>query len=562
MIIDLRTGASAYAPGTETITDDTFGVRFATYTDLGGFLDQINDLNVGLIVWPGGTLAETRTDRFGLEYDGLYSDGFNQVGLDRMMAVAIEKGATLSVVLPTLRYDGKLNELQEDLDIFLGDLLGGAYGALPDTLILEIGNEYFAHFGTGAANAADYANVADVMIREIALALADPTINTIGADLSIAVQSGKTFSEDAAIRDTLSDFALSNVDMITHHRFPWQPQGFDSRIDTVDRIVDAWERDADAIGSDRPELFVSAYNTAAYTRKEALGDFLDENPGLSATDVDLDGRTTTEFERFWQSQLDQFAYGGDHARAVLEAYASYAEAGMDAAAIFGTDFPHAGRLSYETKNGVDHQFVAGDMLEMIYESVEGTRVLESGSDFDPSDRLTTYAFENDDKLVVFLAGGKAAPGDVTLDIDGLGSDYLSVWAESLRAETPSNWMNEFDVPDNLAVDEAPEAETYAKGVRTALDPEVAPEGIKLNIAAGEVVRLAFAKSEDGADEIDGWSQGAETDLAGIAWQEEIILDNGAIDAEEDPDLAALAEVAASGGGAAAAVLLLPLLLLA
>ena len=561
MIIHLETGASALAPGAEKLTDQTFGVRFATYTDLGGFLDQISDLDVGVIVWPGGTLAETRTDRFGLEYDGLYAPGFKQVGLDRMMEVAVQKGATLSVVLPTLRYDGDPATLREDLGGFLDDLLGGAYGRLPDKMVLEIGNEYFAHFGTGAANAGDYAEVADVMISEIALALADPTINTIGADLTIAVQSGKTFAEDAAIRSTLSDFALSNVDMITHHRFPWQPQGFDNRMDTVERIVEAWERDADAIGADRPELFVSAYNTAAYTRKEALDDYLDDNPGLTAASVDLDGRTTTGFEQFWQSQLDQLAYGGAHARAVLEAYASYAEAGADAAAIFGYDFPHPGRLSWETPNGVDHQFVASDMLEMIYESVEGTRVLESGSDFEPTDRVTTYAFENSDKLVVFLAGGTKGPGEVTLDIDGIGSKYLSVWAESLQAETQGNWKNIFDIPDNPAVDESPEAETYAKGIRTALDPDVSDRGITLTIGADEVVRLAFAKTEDGADEIDSWSLGSETDLAGLPWQDEVTLDDGSLEFEEE-EIEALAEVAGSGGGAFGAILLLPLLMLA
>ena len=72
MIIHLQTGTSAYAPSADPLTDLTFGARFTSYTDLGGFLDQINTLDIGLIVWPGGTLAETRTDLYGLEYDGLY----------------------------------------------------------------------------------------------------------------------------------------------------------------------------------------------------------------------------------------------------------------------------------------------------------------------------------------------------------------------------------------------------------------------------------------------------------------------------------------------------------
>ena len=61
-------------------------------------------------------------------------------------------------------------------------------------------------------------------------------------------------------------------------------------------------------------------------------------------DVDLDGRTTTEFENFWQDALDDVAYGQEHAAYILESFASYAEAGADAASVYGVDLIHPGRL--------------------------------------------------------------------------------------------------------------------------------------------------------------------------------------------------------------------------
>ncbi len=555
--LSVNSGVSAYADPTETLSDALFGARYTSYRGIARFLDQTEDLDLGLIVWPGGTLAETRPDRYGFDFEGLQNPANNKPDLAEMMAIAVERGTELSVILPTFRYAADLGGAQAGLSDFLGDLLAGDFGPLPDKLILEVGSEYYAHFSDGATtSAAQYGAVAEVMISEIVLALADPSINLIGADLTIAVQSGKTLSEDVDVRAALSPTSIDAVDMLIHHRFAYQPQGIDPRIDEYEEVLDAWETET----GETPNLFVSAWNTVTLTRNGILNDYITYKSGQGVTvdpdDVDLDGRTTTEFENFWQDNLDEAAFGQEHAAYILESFASYAEAGADVASHYGVDLIHTGRVSWR-ENGEDHFFVGSDMLDMIYESVEGTHVLASDGDYDTNAPATTYGFENEDKLILFVAAGETAPGDVALNMDGMGSTYTQVWAERLTAEVPTDWMSVFGMPDNAAVDESAEAESFAYGIRDKVTPDVS--GGTLNFTLGsahEIIRLSFAKTAAGADEIAGWSEGRATDLSGDGLPPALPscdpIKAGILCQHEDEttgnDLAALAEALGAGSG--------------
>ncbi len=561
MVVNLfvESGASAYADSTETLSDAMFGARYISYNGINRFLGQVEDIDLGMIVWPGGTLAETRPDRYGFDFDGLQNPANNKPDLAEMMEIAIDKGAELSVILPTVRYGDDLAGLQADLSGFLEDLLAGDYGPLPDRLIFEIGSEYYAHPWEGSGSAASqYGAVADLMIGEIAMALADPATNLIGADITVAVQSGKTLAEDAEIRDELSPLAFENVDMLIHHRFAYQPQGIDDRIAEYQEVLDAWEAET----GEEPNLFVSAWNTVALTRNGVLDDYIEykatQGEVIDPGDVDLAGRTTTEFENFWQDALDDAAYGQEHAAYILESFASYAEAGADAASFFGIDLTHPARASWR-EGGEDHNFVGADMLDMIYESVGGTHVLASDGDYDTGAPATTYGFENDDKLVLFIAAGEAAPGEIALSLDGMGTTYTQVWAEALTSEVPQDWMNIFDVPDNAAVDETNEGETYAYGLREAVAPELADGALTFTLdTPHEVIRLSFAKTAAGAHEIAGWSEGSATDLSGLETPPILPgsdpLKDGMLHHDEDEDdltaeeLAMLAEAVGAGGG--------------
>lgn len=510
MTFDLGAATPVAAGG--TWGPDFFGYLYTAFRGFGRFEAQLADQQVGMMVWPGGFIAETFPDRYGMEYPGLFNPAFPRPDLAEMMAEAVARGAGLAVVLPSLRYLGNEAALRGDLQGFLGDLLGGAYGPAPERLVLQVGSEFYGTLPDPAVAATQYGALAEVFVQEISAALADPGVNTAGMSVEIAVQGGRDLAEDAAIRAELSDASLRAVDQVIHYRFALTAEGIDGRAEDVGAVMEAWRADLAALGQAGPGLFLGSWGVASYTRDEALRDFLaaDAAAGgsLGPGDVDLAGRSTTAFEQFWQDAMAARDYGADHPRLILEMLTEYGAEGMTAAAVYGTDVMHPGRTSFSDVNGVPQDFVGQQMLDMMAESVGGTRALDIGLQNAPGEAVWAYGFENDDKLVVFLAADGAVPGAVTLELPGMGSVYRQAAADSLRAAVPSDWMARFGIPDNPAVDESAEGESYALGARQGAVVQPVAGGVQVGFSApGEVVRVAFAKTDAGLAEIAGFSDG-------------------------------------------------------
>jgi hypothetical protein len=516
-IVEFRAGESAILADGTVWSDDMFGYRYTGFRGFGRFMDQMADKHVGIITWPGGYLAEFDTARFGLGIDGLFDQRGGRPGLADMFEIANADGAGLAVMLPTVRYLGNDDALRADIRGFMGDLLSGHYGAPPSQLIFEIGSEFYVSFYNGQ-DAAEYGHIANIYVEELSAALNDPQINLIGLDVQIAVQCGRNVAEDEIIRDQMTDESVVEVDQVIYHRFAFNATGVDNSADAFGDVLDAWRLEAAQLGGTGPSLFFSAYNVGSYTRDEALRDFLaaDHNAGghLTAADVDLGGRTTDEFEQFWQDQLTKRDYGGEHPRLLLEMLSEFHGEGMTAASSFGTDMIHPGRLSLTDVNGVAQDFVGQDLLDMMAESVIGTKSLAVNLTNDRGDEIWTYGFENDDKLVVFLSTDNTPPGSVTLRLAGLGSVYRQVSAEGLTASVPEDWMTRFGIIDNPNIDESPEGTSFAVGERTALTPRFADGELTVDVSApNEVIRLSFAKTEAGALDIAGFSDAPVLDLA-------------------------------------------------
>ena len=584
-MITIDTGRAAYVPEARVFGEDHFGYNYTGFRALSRFDSQMDGSHVGMITWPGGSLAENATDKYGLEYDGLWNGNGAAGNLPELMALAKESGATLSVVLPTLRYAGDLDTMRAHVHDFMADLLGGAYGPMPDRMVLEIGSEFYSTF-RGTANPAQlYGNIADNMIREIHTCLTDPSINALGSDLDIAIQGGRNLAEDAMLRDALEDDTLRNVDMVIHHRFSVQATGVDKSADQIHDILDAWEHDAEAVGGERPELFLGTYNVASCTRGEALGEYLKTLEGQNHMTyqpaVDLAGRTDADFEEFYQHRLERYDYGAEHPRVLLEMMSEYGAEGMGAAGTYGTDLQHAGRLSYTDAQGAPVKFVGQEMLDMMSESIDGTHLLKISLTNDARDDVWAYGFENDDKLVLFLSASDKAPGKLALDIDGLGSTYHSVWADSLTAKVPEDWMARFGITDNPLVDETPESRTYALGIRSEVTPTFDQGELSVTMdEPHEMIRLSFAKTAAGAEEIAGYAEGTGHDLHEAVAAHPELMQFGALDDmpmvdfqplddaqddDQDHDLHADLEAAGMEAGGMAlglAALVLPLLALA
>lgn len=515
--IALETGNAAIVQKSLAITGMDFGYRYTAFRSVDRFEEQLADNRVGMIAWPGGTLSERDPSRYGFQYDGLFNPALNKPGLAEMFEIARTEGAGLAVTLPTVRYEGDDAALRSDLRGFMAKLLGGHYGPLPSHLQLEVGNEWYVAFGGSVADAQAYGHVADIYIQEISKALTDPSVNLIGADVDIAVQGGRTLEEDAAIRGEFQGDHVAEVDLLVHHRFAMQATGVDKSATEMGKILDAWQQDAEAHGGNRPELFLGAYNVASLTREEALGQYIKAEAALGhtvrAADVDLEHRTDAGFETYWQEQLGLRDYGPEHPRVLLEMFAEYGAEGMGGAAVYGTDLAHAGRFTFEDAQGNAQDFIGQDMLDMLAESTQGTRLLKISTTNDRRDDVWVYGFENKDKLVLFLSADDVAPGKVTLDMDGIGSTYKAVYGDSLTAKVQDDWMTRYGVTDNPDVDETNEGRTYAVGLREAVTPSVDANGLTVTLdQPHEVVRLCFAKTDAGLREIESFSDhGMELD---------------------------------------------------
>lgn len=520
----LNTGDLGVVQKSLAITDLDFGYRYGGFRSVDRFLDQLSDTHLGLITWPGGSLSEKDPDRYGFGFDGLFNPATGKPGLAEMFAIARAEGAGLSVVLPTARYVGDDAGLRADVQGFMAKVLSGHYGPLPDHLQFEVGNEWYCVFDRSVAGAQAYGHIADIYVDVIAAALNDSAVNLVGADIEIAVQAGRTLAEDDAVRAEFRGDHLAEVDLVTHHRFAFTAVGVDKAVDEVGRILDAWEADAREVGGDRPALFLGAYNVASLTRDEALDEFIKAEAAagrvVEAGDIGLQGRTDSDFEQFWQNALAKRDYGAEHPRLLLENFAEYSGEGMGAAATYGSDMEHAGRFSTQDSSGRSQHFVGQDMLDMLGESTVGTRVLNISLGNDRDDAVWAYAFEDSDKLVVFLSADDQPPGQMTVSVTGLGTTYRSVYGDSLTSAVPDDWMERFAIPDTAQVDETNEGKGYAIGLRAAATPVVTPKGVTVDLDRPyEVIRLSFAKTEAGQREIEGFSQDQGVDLADVSGNE-------------------------------------------
>ncbi|MCI5038434.1 MAG: hypothetical protein MRY81_02005 [Donghicola eburneus] len=522
MTLGLTTKGSISEDALE-ITSDSFGARYVSFRSFGQFDDALSQTDLGMVVWPGGTMAEKNPERFGFEHDGLYNSAAlgNKPGIDEMMEYCVDKGLGLTVVLPTARYSDDHDLLREHLGSFLDDLYSGAHGELPDTLIFEVGNEYYAVFDGAdelekSANYAEIVNVYSEVVLE-----KEAEYPEVAGKVDWNVQLGRSVEYTEEILENLTDDSIIMADAVVHHRFAITLSASESSVDDVAASLDAWEEEANALGLDRPSLSLSAYNTASLSRVEAAHSFLSTEEGskFDFDDLDLDGRSNLAFEKHYQEMLDYRPYGLEQGEHLLQMFSEYQALGTSSAGVYGWDLTHAGRSSYVGTDDDTYVFTAGSMQDMMAESLEDTKVLDwyQDNDLKSDSAVTTFGFDSEDKLVMFIVAPSKFEGDVfTADIalDGLG-EIKEVWGQSLRSETPDNWKDLFDVPNLPGVNQTPEAETYALGIRENFAPEVKNGAIELDFTQpAQIIRLTFARTEEGADAIDAWHKGTSTELDG------------------------------------------------
>lgn len=506
-VVAVTGGKDQYATG-EVLSDDLFG---GIYTGQGGFdrFDHsIEAAGIQTIRWPGGSLSE-RAPWYGLEFPDLVDPNSGKVGLTQVMTQAVEKGLGVNLILPTAEYLGQSAQVRSDVTQFLERLHRGEFGELPETVIIEIGNEYYAQ-SAFRGNPAGYGATANVMLEAIADYVdAHPDFQA-AHNLKFSAQMGRTTTDNAQILSQISTKALSVVDMVSHHRLSWVLDGADSKTEVASSGLQAWQ-DAGA-GADL-ELYLSAWNVASLTRKEAKNRFIDHYQSAFGVSydpdaIDLKARNDGVFETYWQTGilhgpqgqrvqtnggLAGRDYGLAQASAMIEILSSYIEIGADAAALYGFDIPHAAHATHG-----QNVYVGGALFGMLSETLPGKRLLQTDLANKRDDEINMRAFEGEGETVIYLSADdidEAHGKTVRLDLQSLGSEVLGVSGRRLTSELDADWMARNGVVDRPDVDETNEAGLYTRGKITEFDPVLKDGAIDLNFKEDyEVIEITIKTS--------------------------------------------------------------------
>lgn len=393
------------------------------------FVESVDALGLTHLRWPGGQLSETAVvngngsiSLYGRAelpkaYDLNHPDLMhpraladaqgNPTGLsgfEDMLDLAVSRDASLSIILPTLRYADAPGQAAADVTGFLDALLvEGRWneGVLPRKLILDIGNEIY--------DPATYGRVS----AEILGAVRDFRTEHPEHDFTIALQGMQNGAETRSLIDVIQTNAseeglLAEVDMVRVHDLKHGLRALrnfehEGKADAIRELVSAIEADRDLLDIDGPdvEVYVSAWTV---TSKDIGENILLPMPNASA---------------------------------MLSMFTGMAELGTDYAAGWGMGMDDASTpvvVSWrDGETGGLRLSPHGVVLRQMAESLPGTKVIAHPAlDANRGNPVNLYAFEADDRAVLFLAANDlpANGTQVTVTLDNFGA-FGAVSAESV-----------------------------------------------------------------------------------------------------------------------------------
>ena len=503
----------------EEVSSEHFGGVFVGFRNLDRFSSIADASGLNFIRWPGGAAGE-QAGWYGLEFENLVETESPKSGLSEVAAYSVEQGATLSIVIPTGEYANDLDRAGEDIQNFLENLADGVLGTLPDRLIFEIGNEYYA-IPEFIEDPSLYGEVASAFVDQInAFRVENP--GAFGQTvLETAIQMGKFEADNDAIISALDENLFEAIDHLVLHRYPWGLDDANSMVDHYKTAIEAWTNAG--VASDI-SILMSEWNVASWTRNEARDTFIElqaEQFGINValSEVDLDTRSNAEFETFWQHGtirapsgevidtkfgISKRDYGLAQASGLLEVFSAGLEVGVDVASLYGVDTPYAGSIGFGNQ-----QFVGAEMLRLMSESLPGTRRLNIDVENQRDDQLNVWAFAADDRAVFYFSIDELDPdgGPVSMNIDlsELGYDVANSSIRTLTSTLSNTWMSDHNVVDNPNVDETPEGRLFEKGVISESEPILVDRNLVLSFPVSFLVievTIPLDTDENGASDPD------------------------------------------------------------
>lgn len=391
-----------------------FGSIYSGYPQDKHFLSVLDKLGSYISRWPGGTLAETRSDVYDIGADeifdatNLFSYNPGRTRLSLAEAFQYSENQHLSVVVPTYRYLQDLETAEADLSTFISniDQDSSLFGT---TIRLEIGNEFYSF---GDFEAGSYGSLANHLVSVIS------GFSPTNIDLEVVVQMGRTVSENAQIVEQFVPESLVRIDALSFHALPInltnlyqsKPDGIATeRFASVGLNIEAWRTAVMAAGGDRPDLFMSAWTVGS--------------AATSADEVDL------EFQ-------DIGARGGTTTLALL---GEAARVGVDEASAWGVGVTNLNSLGY-IKNEVVQLTHSGMVFKELQNSVVGLEFSELSSEFKWDQAFIQSGvqfYTGNGRMVMYFANGDEPVSSTQYILDKAVAFDLSTASvvEALRIET-------------------------------------------------------------------------------------------------------------------------------
>ncbi len=389
----------------DEITEDFFGGNFLFTKDSvdGTFAEKADYLNINLLRFPGGAMAE---QLFDVNNPDKIPVGESRETLTNFLSFAGENQITPVIVVPIKKYikDGiSIEAAASEIFNFVQRVTSGEFGNVAiDTF--EIGNEY--NIGDQKITGAEYGAYA----AAFALAIKEAS----AYDVDVAIQAGSHWGTGTiAVDDNkqiLDSFinagALDAVDTIVFHAYPRNFSEVETILSRVipETVVKDWN---DATGRDL-EVFVSEWN-------------IKNNWDPAVRDV----------------------FGLGQASTLIKMTSEMLEMGVDVGAIWGIQQNTKTELA--GAEGDDNIRIAGEMFRMLSESTIGTKVLDIPDNIIGDGQISAYAFESESKTVVFLSAldliDDSASFTVELNLSNTLSDFTYVWAEKLSTDGQVYWQN-------------------------------------------------------------------------------------------------------------------------
>ena len=468
-MVTIGLGVSATSITTDIVRPDLFGGIVVNKGSFETFVADAQDLNLGFLRYPGGTISEKgwvsngtislskgpidfadlAGDRAKFAYDLTHPELFapellkedGPASLSDLFALARQEKTDVGVIVPVARYiegvdfsdagerAAAIAQFKADLGVFLDRLEAGAFngGDYPGAMLLEIGNEVYGH-------PVEYALLAKAVLEELA------EHDIPGLEIGVSLQMGRGSADYAALAgrgyfaqfmDDKGGWALPEL-----KGAPGLPGTYAQRISYTDKLMQKiLGPELGGVASLRHHILGFdedvAKSGAIYAQREAI--FASWQKAVIAAG----GAEPEYYASAWtvdSSNTRQEPFSAAASGNLLELFREFLGSGVDRAALWGI----MGAWGYGATSGSTPVATFSNQEGMaphaaLFALMAGKLPDSFAIDIAAtSDAVDAYAYAGAAQVVIYLDVREAGPGGIRLDLSSFGS-YRSAHVTTVGA---------------------------------------------------------------------------------------------------------------------------------